>query len=154
MDFADFDINGNKQIDRQEFRTYFVDNYASSWQPNDPMGWNDEGFYTTTYIFLDRDRNDRLLRDEWVHGHNYYYGDFLASDFVVYDLNGDQYLSRAEYLAAMKPTAYFVTWDADKNKFLSDIEFADAVFDKWDTNDNGTLDQMEFEKFDKAHTEI
>lgn len=154
LDFGDFDVNNNNMIEKSEFRTYFIDNYSGDLKRTSDMGWDDESFYTTTYIVLDRDRNDQLIKDEWMHGYDYYYGDYLTNDFIVYDLNHDGYLSRSEYLDALTPTTYFVTWDVDQNKYLSDMEFADAVFANWDTDDNGTLDKAEFDRFDRAYTDI
>lgn len=154
MSFADFDADGDNAIEQQEFRSVFMDHYTDDWNLKDNAGLDDEDFYNRTYFILDQDNDNLLVRDEWDVGYDYYYGDWLVDDFIVYDLNRDNYISREEYLEALYDTDYFITWDIDRNTYLSDAELADAVFQTWDTDESGTMNRTEFGRMDLHFEDI
>jgi hypothetical protein len=152
--FGDFDLDKDDKIERQEFLATFMEAYTNDWNTKDDPGLDDEDFYTLTYRILDRNDDNMLMMEEWKFGHDYYYGGYVVDDFWVYDLNGDNQISYAEYTSALYDTDYYLIWDVDRDAYLSDYELAERVFDTWDVNDNGVLNKSEFYRFDIYYSDI
>lgn len=53
-------------------------------------------------------------------------------------------LSRDEWSSGMTEAQSFSQWDTDANQSLSGAEFGVAMFDRFDRNDDGALDQTEW----------
>ena len=152
--FQDFDTDGDNKIERHEFQTVFMKNYTNDLDFVDNPGLDDEDFFTMTYAILDSDNNKLLVENEWKFGYDYYFNGYVVNDFWVYDIDGDGYISYAEYMQALSDTDYYMTWDIDRDNYLDEFELANAVFDTWDVNDNGILNQSEFYRFDVYYSDI
>lgn len=152
--FSDFDKDGDGFIERYEFVDVFTANYVDDWDNTDDAGLDDEDFYTTSYARLNVNDNDYIDPEEWVTGYNYFYGDYLYDDYVLYDTDGDGYVEYAEYYDALYDSDYFMSWDVDNDGYLDQYELAYAVFDNWDVNDNLLLNRSEYNSFDYYYLDI
>ncbi|MDN3687566.1 EF-hand domain-containing protein [Cyclobacterium jeungdonense] len=157
LNFSDFDKDDDGWIEKEEFRTVFTANYWDDWNNVDNSYLDDEDFYTFNYALIDTDDDDLLTEEEWTYGYDYYYGDYLKDgydSFEAYDVDGDGYIEYTEYYDGLYDTDYYVTWDIDKDTYLSQEELAENVFENWDLNDTGLMSRSEFYNFDGFYKDI
>lgn len=151
LSFKYFDKDGDSLVEKQEFRNVFIEKYQRDLDNVDDRGLDDEDFYTISYNVLDLNNDNIIDPSEWENGYRYYYNKYLINDLSLYDINKDNYLSYTEYLDALTDTDYFITWDIDRNTFLSEDELAEQVFETWDLNGNEVLSKTEFRKFNSFY---
>ncbi|MDZ7756839.1 hypothetical protein [Rhodohalobacter sp.] len=154
VSFSDFNDDGNENIDMQEFKDTFTAYFMDDWDNTDNAGLDDEDFYLFTYDMIDTDDDDLINSAEWDVGYDYYYGEVLEDDLVVYDLDGDGYISYMEYNTAVVDTDYYATLDVDADTFLDQEELAESVFNTWDTNEDMELSKGEFINFDLYYGDV
>jgi Ca2+-binding EF-hand superfamily protein len=143
MSFNDFDVDGDHKIEKGEFIDVFTDNYLEDWDQDDDDKIDREDFYKTTYAMFAGD-DEKIERQEWDRTYVYYYDDYLMDDFVFYDLDNDGMIEYAEYRDAMADADYFLVYDVDRDMKLSEDEVAEALFEEWDLNNNGILNEAEY----------
>ncbi len=154
LKYEDFDKDNDGWIEKEEFKTVFTDYYWDDWNNVDDPYLDDEDFYTFTYNIIDVDNDEMLSLDEWTYGYNYYYGDYLLDDFTAYDIDGDGFVEYTEYTDPFYDTDFFVSWDVDRDTYLSEEELGERVFERWDTNDTGLMSRAEFKNFKRAYEDI
>lgn len=73
-------------------------------------------------------------------------GGALASPgFGDLDINDDDRISAVEFNDYYLDGGVFDTWDADRDGFLDDDEFSSGLFDIFDDDDDEYIDDMEWE---------
>lgn len=75
------------------------------------------------------------------------------SDFERWDANQDQQWSREEFEAASGESQFYAEWDVDGDGTLTEDELNEGVFNTYDTNQDGVLDNDEYEAFVSARGE-
>jgi Ca2+-binding EF-hand superfamily protein len=154
LTFMDFDKDGNNEISKEEFTNVFTANFYDDWNKNDDEYLDDEDFYLTVFEIWDEDNDKLLSKEEWLYGYDYYYGDYIITDYDAIDADGDGYVEYAEYASVLDDTDFYLEWDLDASEYLSDKELAEGVFNHWDINKNGTLELNEYSNFDMYYLDI
>lgn len=154
LDFYDFDLNENNQIEESEFVEVFTDNFYQDWNKTDDPYLDDEAFHQVVFDVWDVDDDEFMTRDEWVRGYDYYYGNYVVVDYEDIDLNKDNYIVYQEYYDVVGDTDFFVEWDLNRDLNISEEELAQGVFNRWDVNNDGIIDLDEFVEFDSFYLDI
>ncbi len=152
--YNDLKTNADGMVDRNGFGESYSKNYTQ-WDRDADTRINDRDFYNTTYTRLDRDRDSNLSQDEWDYGHQNFYGDFVkAEDYTTLDLNKDGKVSDIEYYNGFKGTQYYTSYDVNRDGNISAEEMNQSVFDNWDRNRDGFLDQKEYDDYGNMYYDI
>jgi Ca2+-binding EF-hand superfamily protein len=154
LTFEDFDTDENNVITEEEFENVFTAHYYDDWNNVDDEYLDDEDFYLSVYDVWDADDDELLDEEEWTMGYDYYYGDYVISDYDAIDIDGDGFIEYTEYNDVLVDTDFFVDWDADADDFLNEDELAEGVFHIWDLNNDGMLDREEYIQFDSYYLDI
>lgn len=154
LTFFDFDQDNNNEISKEEFTEVFTSNFYDDWNKNDDEYLDDEDFYLSVFEIWDADNDNLLSQEEWLLGYDYYYGDYIITDYDAIDVDGDGFIEYAEYTGILDDTDFYLNWDLDASEYLSDKELAQGVFEKWDINNNGTLELNEYSAFDNYYLDI
>lgn len=154
LTYADFDINGDSNVTLDEFEEVFAANYYDDWNNDDNEYLDDEDFFMTVYGMWDTDGDKTLSDAEWRMGFDYYYGNYVIYDYATIDTNNDGFVSWEEFDEAVSDTQFFVSWDADASEYLDKEELGEGVFKIWDLNNNGILDEKEFNKFANYYLDV
>lgn len=151
--FAQYDANRDDQWDENEFSESYQGNFSGYDSfDNDSSGeLNTKEFYIATFRTIDRDGNQSINRQEWDEGYNNSFGDYSdEEDFDIFDTDQSGDLSESEWDQGFTKTTWFVTYDVDKNETVSNQEWTKANFSAWDTNNDGFLNEQEFQAYNKA----
>ena len=138
--FNDWDKDSDNKISKEEFGDRYMKDNKNDWEGKR----SGTGFYSTTYGWWDTNHDQRLSEDEWKNGYDNSYGDYVSDDYKSIDKNGDGYVDQNEYSNALNKTDYYSSFDTDRNNDLSDDEVSNMMFNRWDKNHNGNLDENEF----------
>lgn len=76
--------------------------------------------------------------------------DEVTDDFDTLDANGDSYLDTDEIAEWADDVGTFEEWDEDSDSELDPDEITGNAFDLWDSDDNGTIDETEWENSTEA----
>ena len=66
----------------------------------------------------------------------------------------DGFIEFTEYEGALADTDFYSDWDTDLDDYLTEEELAMGVFNRWDTDNSGTLDMEEYGDFDSYYLDI
>ncbi len=148
-DFKSCDVNKDKKISKTEFSDRFSEDVKKDkdLMPGSNNGtYDEESFYRSSYQNLDRNRDEKLDKNEWEDGLRPY-GHYVAEDYEGYDYNNDGYLSYEEYQKSLGNTDYFKDWDKNRDSSIDSNEYSEKVFDKYDKNKDDYLDESEFNDY-------
>ena len=154
MEFTDFDTDNDWWIEKNEFIDKFVKLYSEDWDNTNDTKLDDEDFYLSTYMLIDKDNDDILDQEEWDFGFEEFFGEYITGNFDMHDYDDDNIITYEEYFDSLYDTDYFLTWDVDKDTYLSQFELGEAVFENWDRNNNGVLGRGEFNGMDEYFLDI
>lgn len=148
--FAQYDANRDNQWDENEFTESYQGEF-SGYDADTSGDLSNEEFTGATFKSTDRNRDNSIDRQEWDEGYNNSYGEFAKKeDFDRFDTDKSGDLSDAEWNQGFVQSTWFVTYDTDKNKNVSSQEWNRANFSRWDRNDDGFLDQQEFQSYNQS----
>lgn len=154
LTFEDFDKNNNDLINQEEFQDVFTSNFYDDWNITDDAYLDDEDFYTAVYRVWDVDDDELLSEEEWMLGYDHHYGDYIAENYEVLDVDNDGYLEYVEYQNALADSDFFLSWDVDENENIDEEELAKGVFERWDLDNSGYLERDEYTGFDTYYLDI
>lgn len=154
MEFKDFDTDNDWWIEKNEFIDKFVKTYSEDWDNTNNTGLDDEDFYLSSFKLIDVNNDNNLDEDEWDFGFDEFFGDHLSGDFAMHDYDDNNYITYEEYFDSLYGSDYFLSWDVDRDTFLSQFELAEAVFNNWDRNNNAVLGRGEFNSMDEYFLDI
>lgn len=154
LSFSDFDKDDSSLIEQDEFVEVFTDNFYNDWDDQDDPYLDDEDFYKATFRVWDDDRNEFIDKEEWIIGYDYHYGDYVVVEFEDIDVDNDGYITYDEYHATIEKTELYEDWDFNDNMEISQTELARNIFDRWDINQSGFIEEDEFNEFDMYYLDI
>jgi Ca2+-binding EF-hand superfamily protein len=154
LEFNDFDKNNDGLIAKKEFKKVFTKNYYDDWNRKDNEYLDDEDFLISVYQIWDVDDDELLSEEEWIKGYDYYYGNFVLTDYESIDVDNDGFIEYTEFDDALSDTEFFVSWDVDASEYLTQEELATNVFNLWDIDKSNTLEKDEFNEFDEYYLDV
>lgn len=144
-EFSELDDNNNNRIDIEEFVGYYT--YGGH-QLKKEKELDVEGFYDYMFEIWDSNDNDKIDRNEWEFGNNYFLNrDYNLGTFNESDLNNDKNLSFEEFQKTVKGSGIFTSWDTDHDNMLNRVEIAQGVFLNWDADNSGYIVESEYKRF-------
>lgn len=142
--FADFDTDGDGNLDQDEFLTSFPNIFEDADADGDGS-LSEEEFNQANFGNADADDDGLIDEDEWTAGVTGMFGGYVGEDdFGTFDTNADGELSDEEFGLGFSETDWFGNYDMDDDDLLSDVEWNEGLFGDWDTNDDTFLDETEF----------
>lgn len=150
VDYNDYDANRDGGIDQTEFNERYQNN-ISDWDADGDDYVSDREFYDANFNRFDRDRDNNLSQDEWNEGYNSIYSAYLSTnDYDTYDADGDKNISNDEFYDTMRSTDYYSNFDANRDNRVDRNELGEGVFNEADQNQDGTLDENEYNGFNSS----
>lgn len=148
--FGTYDLNDDDMLDANEFgeanRTVFSD-----WDEDDDDFFNDEEYYISTFTITDVNNDDMIDENEWTEGVNTYYSDYATvEDWDTYDLNDDGFLDSNEWNEGFADTNWFSDFDMNDDDLVDYNEWSDGLFDDWDSDADGFLDEDEYAYYNRS----
>lgn len=150
--FGEYDTNRDSSIDRTEFYKKYGQDF-SQWDINqdgnvDPRELND---YTFDRLDVDSDRN--LTPEEWERGYDDIFGNYLDDrNFDRYDLDRNQNITYDEFDRSMRATYIYSDIDTNRDRRIDSDELNEEVFTRMDRNQDGTIDETEFDATGSYYT--
>lgn len=158
QDFDDWDNDNDNFIDQEEFQDAFLSSdYINRWglEEDTPLTYGD--MYDVNFNLWDFDNNMVLTSQEWRNAIDIYFSDYdsvIYGDFKTWDLNGDEKVSKGEYMEAMLDTDLMEDWDIDQDETISQEEFARAVYQYWDTDGDGYIESTEYQEWEPVFSDV
>lgn len=144
-DYATWDTDADGLLSRDEFGTVFEDGVYDDWDA-DGDGYLDENEWTdANWRMWDTDGDEMVETTEWNAGFDRYDFDEAGVEGIdTWDLDDDSLLDRDEFDVGTAADAWD-DWDVDGDGLLASDEAADAVYDVFDEDDDGTVGQDEWD---------
>ena len=149
-DFKSCDADKDKKISKTEFSEQFSEDVkeGKDLMPGSDKGvYDDETFYESSYRNYDKNRDEKLSKEEWETGFDETYGHYVSEDYEGYDYNNDGYLSYEEYQKSLENTDYFKDWDKNRDNNVDSSEYSEKMFDSYDRNKDNYLDESEYGEY-------
>lgn len=144
--FSQYDVNGDKTADRQEFNTRYSNNFQN-WDRNQDHNIDKDEFYRAKFEQADKDNDGKLSSDEWYAAYDNRYRNMLDKrEFGAYDTNQDGSISVFEFTDAFRGTNYYSSYDSNNDGKVDQKELNEHVFNEWDDNGDGKIGQDEYER--------
>lgn len=148
--FTQYDRNRDNRWDENEFSESYQGEF-SGYDADTSGDLNNEEFTGATFRSVDRDRNNTINRQEWDEGYNNTFGDYAnQDDFDRFDTDRSGDLSDTEWNQGFAESNWFGTYDEDQNQAVSGQEWSRANFSRWDRNNDGYLDEQEFQEYNRS----
>ncbi len=145
--FSDFDTNQDGFLDADEIGDTYQNDFTT-WDVDADGGLNEEEFSNTTFANTDVDDDDFIDEDEWDQGFSSMYGNYVDdTDFATFDTDADGGLSAEEWNAGFADTEWFTTYDADADTSVTETEWNTGLYTDWDVNNDGVIDENEYNAF-------
>lgn len=144
--FADFDENSDGFLDEGEVSGIYENNF-NVWDADNDGTLNEEEFLNTTFTNTDTNNDDQISQEEWDTGYAAFFGNWTEDDFATFDEDGDGMLDNDEWNNVFADSEWFETFDEDNNSMLTEEEWDTGLFNDWDTDDSGMIDENEFNVF-------
>lgn len=125
------------KLDRLKFRDIL----------HDMFGMTDDMLMDRVFRAFDRDNDNYINHDEWVLGLSVFLQGHLEEKtrycFMVYDLNGDGYISREEMFQLLKSSLIKQPTEEDPDEGIK--ELVELSLKKMDHDHDGRLSNLDFE---------
>ncbi|MFO8130227.1 MAG: hypothetical protein R6T99_10050 [Bacteroidales bacterium] len=154
LSFEDWDLDNNGTIEQREFVDVFSEHYYDDWNTVNNEYLDDEDFYHTVYNVWDIDDDEAMVREEWIAGYDYFYGDYVVVNYEDIDVNNDEVLLYDEFYNVLRDTDFYHDWDLNKDAYLSDEELGLGLFHIWDVDNSGKIEYDEYVDFDLYYTDF
>ncbi|MEP6259931.1 MAG: EF-hand domain-containing protein [Gillisia sp.] len=142
-----FDRNEDGTLDLEEFSETYPNYFQDIWDADGDGYLDKEEFYNTHFINADYDWNNEISLGEWNEGHLRMFANWTDKEFSVYDEDKNGKLSKEEWNKIFEASEWFETYDADSNNLVTQIELHNGFFNDWDLNNDGKIDEEEYNKY-------
>jgi len=154
LTFSDWDKNNSSLIEMREFVNVFEEQFYNDLNTKDNKYWDDEDFYQVVYNVWDADGDSLLSEEEWTLAFNTRAGNYAIVGYDLADENADGRIIYDEYYKVVDEDGFTKNWSLlDGNKVIEE-ELAAILFKRWDINNNGVIDELEYDDFDLYYSEI
>lgn len=99
-------------------------------------------YYSTT-----QDINNAITEEAWNEGYLRMYRNWADDNFSDFDLDENNFLNLEEWQEIFKESGWFEFYDTNSNSLLTEAELNTGLFSDWDLNNDGTLDENEFDHY-------
>ncbi len=145
--FADYDTNGDGYLDADEIASTYQNDFTG-WDSDADGSLSEEEFASTTFGNADANQDGSISEDEWNAGYTSMYGNYSEDgDFANFDTDADGSISSEEWTAGFADSEWYSTYDADANGSISEEEWNSGLYGDWDTNDDGMIDENEYNNY-------
>lgn len=149
--YADWDRDGDTELDRDELPEW-VDRTAphGAWETDVESEWDADNMGERMLVIWDTDRDTVVTEEEWAAQIDMWYvvdGDPGYGTWTDWDMDGDSELDADEIAEALERYGIFNAADVDANAVLDPVEFDTWLFEVVDTDDDGVIDETEWEAF-------
>jgi len=145
--FVDYDLNADGSLDTNEFSTSYPNNFNASDLDADGSLNLDE-FNASNFANADTNNDDFVDQDEFNAGVAGSFRNYAGEeDFQTFDTDADGNLSNDEFAAGFSGTEQFGTYDANTDNVISGTEYNQGLFNDFDSNLDGGLDENEFNTY-------
>jgi hypothetical protein len=141
--FADLDTDGDGTLDETEYAAFYDYDYTA-WDIDEDGVLDEDEFYTVNFANADTDDDDAISEEEWNIGYTTMYNPYIEDDFATLDSDGDGILDSEEWGAGFADTDWFGVYDENTDTFIDDTELSTGFYNDWDTDDDGFIDEDEF----------
>lgn len=150
-DFDEYDANADGLWDENEFGEANNDNFTE-WDSDADGAFDNDEFYDSTFETADRNNDDGIDEQEWSEGYNNAFGDYAEEgDFATYDENDDGILDNEEWSTGFADSDWFNDYDADDNDLVENNEWNRGLFDDWDDDESGYLEDQEYDLYNNYY---
>lgn len=147
--FGAYDANEDDMLDENEFGESNATSFTE-WDEDGDSAYNDEEFYGSTFGVADANDDDMIDETEWNEGRNNLYGDYAGeNDWDVFDKDEDGLLNSDEWNEGFADSEWFNEFDENDDELVDSNEWNSGLFDDWDANDDGFLDEEEYDKYNR-----
>jgi Ca2+-binding EF-hand superfamily protein len=142
--FSEYDRDADERWDRDEFNTSLTNSgYHEEWDADGDSYFTNNELNTGYFNEFDEDRDGLLNEEEY----NELNGDWereYGNNFQAWDMNEDSTLDSNEFNTGVEQKGIFNDWDADGDTRYSREEVNNGMFDRWDTDRDGYLNNNEY----------
>lgn len=139
--FMNWDSNDDRILQRDEFvDMYLQSEYFKKWSDTqDPVRY--EVIHQNIFKTLDRDSSKTIDNREYYSFNNFY---SQATKFTEWDDDQNGGIDRGEFNRHICKNGLLTAWDANADLLISKIEMGEGMFHVCDVNQNGIVDEPEF----------
>ncbi len=156
--FSDWDTNADTFLDEEEFsKAFLASDFVSDLELQEAEGFTYGDLYDVYFHIWDFDNDDALGRQEWQSAVDTYfenYDEVLYGEFDDWDLDDSDQITKNEYMEAVLDTGLFETWDMNQDAMISEEEFAQGIYEYWDTDGDGYIEAVEYEEWEPVYSDI
>lgn len=131
------------------FDQFNAGNLFEDWDLNDDDLLDENEFNESNYGIWDTDNDGILEENKWKKDIDQF--GLTGEAWDGWDANHDNQVDKNEFNSALDDDNYFSTWDADKNKGLTEREYTDGIFGLWDDDDDGLLEKEKYEGYYRSY---
>lgn len=126
------------------YHTFTAATYYKDWDVDGDKFLSEEEFTASFYETFDLNKDGRVSQGEWNRVIADYTNDVDAANWEAWDPDGDGFIEKVEFDAEFLQMGWYDTWDTDKDRRVTDREYAAGVFTIWDKNGDNHLDETEY----------
>lgn len=143
---ADWDLDGNGQIEKSEFdQRLITTRLFADWDGDNDGELTDLEFTTSLYKAWDVNGDEIVDVYEYKFGNGVWLADgTMYGTFSDWDADGNQELSLVEFKT--QEDRLMESFDSDGNDELTDLEFRTGMYKAWDVNGDEIVDLYEFNR--------
>ncbi|MFC0202578.1 EF-hand domain-containing protein [Paracoccus rhizosphaerae] len=145
---ADWDVDGDSMLSAEEFADGFRERAIfSNWDQDSDGLISDNEFTGGVYNSYDLDDSDGL--DEAEYGvvddgaPGYWNAGVTSADYEAWDIDGDGVVLSNEFADGFSEVGLLGEWDVDRDGALNEEEFTTGVYDRYDEDDTGIIEEPE-----------
>ncbi len=139
--FAKLDADQDEGITQAEFDAVFEDETFDDWDVNGDKLLDFEEFRDGVFDLHDEDHNSSLTESE----RNTIFDDKPGADIADWDRDGNEEMDREEFRQIFSMKTKFSDWDENENGNLDKHEYNRRMYRMMDKNDDGIISRTEFD---------
>jgi len=146
LSYGQWDADADRRLARDEFDGWSRDRTLfTGWNADMEDGLTSDEFAEGVFGLWDADQDDQLTENEWNEGTSRWFNsDADTGVYGEWDADADGALTRDEFRTAFADRGGFAEWDASEDGLIDETEFGDGLFGILDDNDDGFLDENEW----------